>query len=79
MLYKERGNLYRLMGRIEKAIQNFNFVLKHDKNDAECYFLRSAAYAAEGSIDLAEKDAKEAQRLGYLVPDDYLQELRSLE
>ncbi len=56
----------------DEALDNINEVIALNDNEslATAYYLRSKVYNGNGLIIAADKDLKEAQRLGFDIPED---------
>ncbi len=55
----------------DEALDNVNEIIAINDRDslATAYYLRSKAYSGNGLIIAADKDLKEAQRLGFEIPE----------
>lgn len=73
---KFRGVLLTDMNEPQKAIEDFNFLISNSPKEADAYFLRSINLKKLNKFDQAKKDALIAQRLGYKLPEGYLNELK---
>ncbi len=60
-----RGLAYESNGRYDRAIQDFDQVLRLTPNDAFAYINRGATYAEMGEYDHARSDFNRALALGY--------------
>ncbi len=61
--YIERGNAYRGLNQLDKAIDDYTEAIKKDPNSYLAYFSRGQAYMAMRRKDLANRDFASAQQL----------------
>lgn len=73
---KFRGVLLTDMNEPKKAIEDFSFVISNSPQQADTYYLRSINLKKLNKFDQAKKDAITAQRLGFKLPDGYLNDLK---
>ena len=66
-IYRNRGNAYRIDGRHEQAIQDFDHAIRLNGGDGKAFAGRGFAYEKIGRADQALEDYKEAYRLGFRV------------
>jgi tetratricopeptide (TPR) repeat protein len=63
-----RGIYYSMQGRYQAAIDDFNEVLKHEPDNANAHYNLGLAYFHLKNYDLAAKEARTAQSLGFTLP-----------
>ena len=63
--YNNIGHTYYKMGQYQKALKNINHSLKYNPKNSYAYKNRALVYIAQNKLDLACKDLRRAQQLGY--------------
>lgn len=67
VVYNNRGNTYLVMGKLDKALADFNRALELNPKHANAFYNRSIVYERQGKRDLAIADV---ERFVKLKPDD---------
>lgn len=63
LLLAKRGELHRLLGELDQAIQDSTEAIRHDVSLSRAYATRGSAYRMKGLLDLAIADCSEAIQL----------------
>lgn len=71
--YFYRGDAYCLMNKLVLGIDDFSKAIQLNPNNGRTYFFRSRAYQALGNLMLAKEDALKADKLGFALPEGYLE------
>jgi tetratricopeptide (TPR) repeat protein len=74
--YETRGMIYSQRELYDQAIADFDKALEIDPKYTEAYISRGKAYYFKGEYDKSWGDIKKAQDLGYIIPVEFLNELR---
>ena len=74
--YKNRGNLYFKEGYYDNAIIDFNKAVKLDPRDALICYNLGSAYLIKEDYPKAWEFIKKAERLGYAVKEDVLENIK---
>ena len=72
-----RGVILSKLEQYTRALDDFNQSLQINPQYAPAYFNRSVLYGLQGNMKHAYEDAAMAQKLGYSLPDGYLESLQS--
>lgn len=75
--YFNRGNAYANLGYFPLALNDYSLAIEYDPNSITAYFNRSLILQRKGDYKNALTDALQAKKLGYPVPDNYLQQLKT--
>ncbi len=67
-----RGVALRHLGRFDEALQSVSQAIMHSPNTGMYYFTRAQIFRSLGRHDASLQDARQAQALGYRVPQEYL-------
>ena len=80
MLYTSRGNTYLQKGGAsdDQALSDFSRAIQLDPGQSLAYYGRALIYDTRKQYKDALNDANKAKKLGYNVPDDWLDELKRL-
>jgi len=79
LFLRNRGVLNNTLTNYNAAITDFERAMPLEPNSGEPYLLRSMSYFHQGKIEAALNDAKTASTMGVMLPEDYLEELRSAD
>ena len=74
--YNNRGWAYIKMEQYDEAVSDFNKTIEIDPRLAEAYFYRAVVYSLLEEYDKALLDAIKAQKLGYQIPLEFLEDLQ---
>jgi tetratricopeptide (TPR) repeat protein len=74
--YNNRGWAYIKMEQYDEAVSDFNKTIEIDPRLAEVYFYRAIVYSLLEEYDKALLDAIKAQKLGYQIPVEFIDNLR---
>ncbi len=74
--YNHRGETYGKLGQLDRAIADFDEALLIDPSYARASYNRGVAYYYKKNYTKSWEDIHWAQRLGYKVPDNFLDDLR---
>jgi tetratricopeptide (TPR) repeat protein len=73
--YVSRGVAYGEKKEFDQAISNFNKALEINPRGGDVYYNRAVSYSSKREYDKSWEDVKMAQKLGYQVPLQFLDEL----
>lgn len=73
------GIIYGYKKEHQNALRYFEKAIANSENYSLIYYYRSQVYKDIGEIKLALQDMKKAVSLGYVVPDEYIEEMKDLE
>ena len=74
--YNNRGWAYIKKWKYDQAISDFNKTIEIDPRFAEAYFYRAVVYSLVEEYGKALLDVMKAQKLGYQIPIEFLDDLR---
>ena len=63
------------MGKYDKAIEDFTGIIAIDENNVEAYKYRAITYFNTGEYEMAKKDIKTLEKLGYKMNEKFLKDL----
>ena len=66
--YRKRGNTRLLRRELDLALDDFNAAIECEPADALAYYCRGLARGLLGDVEGAEKDHRQAQKLGFVDP-----------
>jgi len=75
--YYTLGSAYLHRGEFEQAILSLNKSLEINPKYAEAYIRRGRGYYFRGEYDKSREDIRRAQDLGYKIPAEFLDDLRT--
>lgn len=70
-VYNWRGAINRFLKQYNEAVQDANIAISLQPNNGEYYYQRSISYLENNNKIKALEDAKQAQTLGYTVPESH--------